>query len=142
MSSSISIDDKRSILHLICPLYFKIRKSNFQLFHISRYLKSLTFLARKTLVTSLVLSVIDYCSILLSGLPAYKIRPLEFILRLAVRVVYNIPHCEKNNDIIITLLMTKLNWMSCANRIKYMSCIYIHSAIHHDSHIYLLNMLN
>ena len=49
----------------------------------------------------------------------------------------NIPHCEKNNDISITLLMTKLNWMSITNRIKYKACIYIHTAIHHDSPSYL-----
>ena len=75
----------------------------------------MTFLAHKTLVTSLELSVINYCSILMSGFPAYKIKPLESIFRSAVRVVYNIPHCEKNNDISITLLMTKLNWLSVAN---------------------------
>ena len=33
--------------------------------------------------------------------------------------------------------MTKVNWLSVANRIKYKSCIYIHSAIHHDSLSYL-----
>ena len=51
--------------------------------------------ARKTLVTSLVLSVINYCSILLSGMSAYKIKPLESILRSAVRVVYNIPIAKR-----------------------------------------------
>ena len=115
----------------------KIRKSIFQLFRIREIRKSLTFLVRRTFATSLVLSVIDYCNILLSCYPAYKIKPLETILRSFFRVVYNISHCEKNNDISITLLMTKLNWMSVANRIKYKSCIYIHSAIRHDSHSYL-----
>ena len=86
----------------------KIRKSNFQLFRICGISKSLTLFERKTLVTSFVLSVIDYCSILLSGLPTYKIKPLETILRSAVSVVYTIPHCEKNNDISITLLTIKL----------------------------------
>ena len=70
-----------------------MRKSNFKLFRIRGIRKSLTFIVRKTLVTSLVLSVIGYCSILLSGLPAFK------ILRSTVRVIYNIPHCENNNDI-------------------------------------------
>ena len=45
---------------------------------------------------SLVLSIIDYCILLLSGLPEYKIRPLERIICSSVRVVYNIPNCEKN----------------------------------------------
>ena len=98
----------------------KIRTSNFHLFRIRGISKS-TLFARKTLVTSLVLSVINYCSILLSGLPAYKIKPLEPILRSAVRVAHNIPYCEKNNDISITLLIAKLNWLSVANRIKYKS---------------------
>ena len=63
----------------------------------------------------------------MSGLHAYKIKLLEYILRSAARVVHNIPHCEKYNDISITLIMTKLNWLSVANRIKYKLCIYIHS---------------
>ena len=88
-------------------------------------------------MTSLVLSIIDYCNILLSGLPEYKIRPLERIIRSAVRVVYNIPHCEKTNDISITQLMKKLKWLSVNDRIKYKICISIHSAIHHNSPSYL-----
>ena len=51
--------------------------------------KSLTLFALKTCTIGYWL-----CSILLSGLPAYKIKPLESILRSDVRVVYNIPHCE------------------------------------------------
>ena len=80
-----------SILHLICPPSYmnsKMRKSNFKLFRIRGIRKSLTFILRKTLVTSLVVSVIGYCSILLSGLPAFK------ILRSTVRVIYNIPHVK------------------------------------------------
>ena len=38
------------------------------------------------------------------------------IIRSAVRVVYNIPHCEKTNDISITQLMKKL---SVNDRINY-----------------------
>ena len=48
---------------------------------------------------------IDYCNILLSGLSAYKI---ESILRWDVRAVYKIKQCEKNNEIIITTLLSKL----------------------------------
>ena len=61
-------------------------------------------------MTSLVLSIIDYCNMLLSGLPEYKIRPLERIMLLAESrsILYNIPHCEKTNDISIIQLMNKL----------------------------------
>ena len=48
-------------------------------------------------MTSLSLASIDPCNIILPGLSAYKIKPLESILKSDVRVVYNIPHCEKNN---------------------------------------------
>ena len=57
----------------------KIRKSNYQLFRICGIRKSLTFkriLTLKNLVTNIVLSIIDYCDILLSGFLAYKIKPL------------------------------------------------------------------
>ena len=50
--------------------------------------------------------LIDCYNIQLSYLSAYRIKPLQYILKSAVRVVYNIPHCEKNNDKNITLFMT------------------------------------
>ena len=59
-----------------------------------------------------------YCNILRSGFPAYKIKPHESILRSDDIVVYNILHCENNNDVIIKQLMTKLNWLSISNKIK------------------------
>ena len=86
-------------------------------------------------MTSLVLSIIHYYNILLSGL--FKIRPFERIIRSAVRVVYNISHCEKTNDISITQLMKKFKWLSVNDRINYKICIFIHSAIHHNSPSYL-----
>ena len=85
----------RFFVHYELFINSKVRKSNFQLFSLPSIRKSSIFFDRKTLVTSLVLSIIDYCNILLSGLLAYKIRPLEIIICSAVRVVYNIPHCEK-----------------------------------------------
>ena len=81
----------------------KNRNSNIQLFRIRRIRKSWTFLTNKTIVNNPVLLVINYCIIyiLLSGLPVYKIKLHESILRLSVRVVFDIcwmdiQHCEKN----------------------------------------------
>ena len=93
-------------------------------------------------MTSLVLSIIDYWKILLSDLPAYKIRPLDRIIRSAVLVVYNIPHCEKTNDISIKQLMKKLKWLSVNDRINYKICISINLAIHHNSLSYLSDCVN
>ena len=73
----------------------KFRKSNAQLFRIRWIRKFLIFLAHKILVTNLVPSVFNYCSILLSDLPAYKIKPLESILRSAKLKLYILSHIVK-----------------------------------------------
>ena len=61
------------------------------------YTESSTFLARKTLVTSLVLWVI---------------KPIGYISNLAARVVNNIPYFVKNYEGSFTLLISKLNFIN------------------------------
>ena len=40
---------------------------------------------------SLVISILDYCHILLINLPAYQLMPLNKIIRSSMRVLYKLP---------------------------------------------------
>ena len=63
------------------------------------------------LVTSLVLSVFDYCNSLLGHSPISTLKPLIALQRYAVRIIYDIPHRADNNHISITSLMCDLHWL-------------------------------
>ena len=54
----------------------KIRNANFHLYRIRKIRKSITFKTCKSIVTSLVLSTLDYCNILLINLTAKDLEPL------------------------------------------------------------------
>ena len=119
----------------------KLKSANSQLFRIRKSRNSLTFSSCKTLVSSLVLSIIDYCNILLINLPTSVIHKLIALQKYAVRVIFNIPHREWNNDISITGLMKELNWLPIPSRIKYKLLVLTHTAFHHNSPAYLADLI-
>ena len=53
-------------------------------------LKSITIIINKTLVNSIVLSLIDYCSSILINLPLSPISPLNRVIRSSIRTTYNL----------------------------------------------------
>ena len=112
----------------------KIRNANF---HLYRIRKSITFKTCKSIVTSLVLSTLDYCNILLINLTAKYLEPLVKLQKIAVRTIYNLPYKSINTDICITRLMTKLHWLKVSSRIKYKLLVLTHIAYHHHTPSYL-----
>ena len=66
------------------------KSANYHLFRIRKIRKSITVSLNKTLVNSLVLSRIDYCSSILINLPLYSIYPLNRVIRSSVRTTYNL----------------------------------------------------
>lgn len=70
--------------------------------------------ATQLLVQALVLSRLDYCNVLLAGLPACTSKPLQLIQNAAARVVFNEP--KKAH---VTLLFIRLHWLPITARIKF-----------------------
>ena len=66
------------------------KAANYHLSRIRKIRKSITVSLIKTLVNSLVLSHIDYCSSLLINLPLSSISPLNRIIRSSIRTTYNL----------------------------------------------------
>ena len=60
------------------------------LFRIRKIRKSITVSLTKTLVNSLVLSRIDYCSSILINIPLSSISPLNRVIRSLIRTTYNL----------------------------------------------------
>ena len=69
----------------------------------------------KTLVTSYILSRLDYCNCLLMGIPNSVIQPLQKIQNFSARLILLAPHHHHSKP----LLEEKLHWLPISERIKY-----------------------
>ncbi|KAF4082916.1 hypothetical protein AMELA_G00134090 [Ameiurus melas] len=67
------------------------RSCRFILYNIKKIRPYLTKQATQILVQALVISNLDYCNSLLSGLPASSIKPLQMIQNAAAHLVFNQP---------------------------------------------------
>jgi len=73
------------------------------------------------LVCALVLSRLDYCNVVLAGLPASTLAPLQRVLRVAARVVLDL----KPGDHISSALR-ELHWLPISERVVYKLCFLVH----------------
>ncbi|KAI4889007.1 hypothetical protein NFI96_006596, partial [Prochilodus magdalenae] len=67
--------------------------------------------ATQLLVQSLVISRLDYCNLLLAGLPLRAIRPLQLVQNAAARLIFNLPKFTH-----VTPLLRSLHWLPVAAR--------------------------
>ena len=102
-------------------------------FHLRRIGSIRRFLPRDVLqgiVTALVLSNLDYCNALLSGITAHQLQRLQRIQNWAARMISGIK--LKNH---ITPILQDLHWLPVNLRISYINLCYISTSllmvIHH-----------
>ncbi len=74
----------------------------------------LTEHAAQLLVQALVISRLDYCNVLLAGLPSNTIKPPQMIQNAAARLVFNEPKRAH-----VTPLFVSLHWLPVAARIQF-----------------------
>ena len=108
---------KKHIIKICQTAYFELKR-------ISSIRRFLTEDATKTLVTSYILSWLDYCNCLLMGTPNSVIQPLQKILNFAARLVLLAPHHHH-----ATPLLKKLHWLPISECIKYKVACMCFSAI-------------
>jgi hypothetical protein len=102
-----------------------------QLRSIRRYVSSTVF---KSLVTSLVLTRLDYCNSALINLPATQTRRLQSVQNAAARLVFNMRRTDHVTDALICL-----HWLRVAERIKFKVAVLAYKSIHKQSPSYLAN---
>ncbi|KAI2665844.1 hypothetical protein H4Q32_022950 [Labeo rohita] len=90
------------------------RSCRFALYNIRKIRPFLTEQATQLLVQALVISRLDYCNALLTGLPSCTIKPLQMIQNAAARLVFNKPKRAH-----VTPLYISLHWLPIAARIKF-----------------------
>ncbi len=90
------------------------RSCRFALHNIRKIRPFLTEHAAQLLVQTLVISRLDYCNVLLAGLPSNTIKPLQMIQNAAARLVFNEPKRAH-----VTPLFVSLHWLPVAARITF-----------------------
>ena len=109
----------------------------FELKRISSIRRFLTKDATKTLVTSYILSRLDYCNCLLMGTPDSVIQPLQKIQNFSARLVLLVPRHHHS-----TPLLEKLHWRPISESIKYKVACMCFSAISGSGPAYLSELLH
>ena len=119
---------KRQINAVVKALYFEIR-------NMSRMKSILSYDSVKTLVTSLVLSCLDYCNSLLAGITVQKISKLQKAQYCAARLVLGKPRSE-------TSMLQTLHWLPVKARIEYKISVLCYNTLQSSMPSYLKDFLN
>ena len=121
---------KKHVIKICQTAYFELKR-------ISSICRFLTEDGTKTLVTSYILSGLDYCNCLLMGTPNSVIQPLQKIQNFAARLVLLAPRHHHS-----TPLLEKLHWLPISERIKYKFACMRFNAIGGSGPAYLSELLH
>ncbi|XP_073401081.1 LOW QUALITY PROTEIN: uncharacterized protein [Dendrobates tinctorius] len=108
-----------------------------QLKNISRIRSFLTQESAKTLVHALIISRLDYCNLLLCGLPSNTIAPLQSILNSAPRLIHLSPRYSPASP-----LCQSIHWLPIAQRLQYKTLTMTYKAIHNLSPPYICDLVS
>ena len=108
----------------------------FYLKSIAKVRKFLTIDATKCLVQALIVSRVDYCNSVLSGISRVNMRKLQLIQNAAARLIYR----KKKFDH-ITPVLFELHWLPIPQRIIFKVLMYVYNVKSNDCPRYLSNLL-
>lgn len=98
--------------------------------------RSLTRPALTTLVTSFILTKVDYCNVALTGLPRREIDRVQSVINAAARLTANAGKFEH-----VSPLLADLHWLRVPERIQYKLCVLVHRCLHGAAPLYLSDLL-
>ena len=112
------------------------KKAYYQLRNINCIRKYLSENAARTLIQALVISRLDYCNSLLTGLPAYLIRKLQVVQNSAARVISRTRKFDHISPVLI-----QLHWLPIEQRIKFKVALLTFKALNGLAPQYLADLL-
>ena len=130
----VTIDQHLSMNSYVAALS---KSSNFQLRRIGLIRRYLNEETTKTLVTSLILSRMDYCNSLLSGLHSKTLNRLQVIQNNAARIITK----SKRRDH-ITPVLRKLHWLPVKQRAMFKICVLCFKCLNNMAPSYLQNSIH
>ena len=126
-----------SSLNLKAHITSVTRSCFFHLRRIRQVKKCLNERCLRVLVQALVISRIDYCNSILTGLPAVTIHPLTTVLHAAARIIKDIPHRDH-----ITPAMRNLHWLPIPARVTFKLCSLMYNIFSHRAPTYMSSLIN
>ncbi len=87
---------------------------------------------RRTLVTALVLSRLDYCNSVLVGAPAYLMQRLQSVLNASVRLICCLRRFDHISD-----AMACLHWLRIPERVEFKLAVLTYKVLHGGAPSYL-----
>ena len=112
------------------------RSCRFTLYNIRRIRPFLTQESAQLLIQTSVISKLDYCNSLLTGLPACALKPLQLIQNAAARLVFNQPKFSH-----VSPLLRSLHWLPVAARTEYKTLMLAFKAAKGMAPPYLQNLI-
>ncbi|KAK6187795.1 hypothetical protein SNE40_005741 [Patella caerulea] len=97
----------------------------------------LTTESTATLVRSLILSKLDYCNSLLTGISSELLQKLQKIQNSAARLVSKSPKCSS-----ISPVLNSLHWLRISERIEFKILIIVYQCLHGNAPSYLRELVN
>ena len=125
---TLSMVDQVNKICQVC--YIEIRK-------IASIRHYLTTDATKTLITSLVISRLDYCNSLLVGIPQHLLDKLQRIMNCAARVIFRLSRRDH-----ITPFLTQLHWLPLNARIEYKVATMVFHVVDNTAPSYLSELVH
>ena len=110
-----------------------VRSCFYQLRRIKSIRKLIPTSTAVTLVNSFIVSRVDYCNSLLSGLPTCQLARLQSVLNSAARLIYG----RTKSDHVTDLLRDNLHWLRIPQRISYKLCLITYKAINNQMPDYI-----
>ena len=126
-------DDKLSMKQQVSKI---CQSAYLELRRISSIRHVLTVEATKTLVTSLVLSRLEFCNSLLSGIPQQLIDKLQKVQNCSARLIFKKSKCTH-----VSPLFAKLHWLLIAQRIDYKIFSLCYDVVSDTAPLYLSDLL-
>ena len=127
MDSHLSFEKHISHIRKICFMYIGWIKK-------IRHL--LTFHAAKTLVHALIISRLDYCNSLLTGLPKCELNRLQIVMNAAARVITRVSRKEP-----ITPSLIQLHWLPVAERCQFKTLTLVFKSVNGMAPPYLEDLV-
>ena len=121
---------KQHVIKIYQTAYYELKRIS----SIRRYLRED---AAKQLVTSCVLSRLDYCKSLLMGTPNSVIQPVQKVQKYCCT-----PHSQSSTPSMCTPLLQQLHWLPISKRIKHKTACMCYNAITGSAPSYLSELLH
>ena len=138
--TSVSFSQELTYLGVLLDKYLtlkthilaKAKSASYQLYRIRQIVKFLDLPARKTLISSLVMSQLDYANAIFINLPSSSIYPKQWIQNQGSKLILN-KHLLDSS----TISIRQLHWLLIRFRCKYKMLLHVYRCMKDEAPEYL-----